>query len=188
MDLDQIEPDTNPIYYDNRIVEIITTHPPITSIEKLAPLRVIFLDVDGVLNTANQILAQSINHMCLKHFCELVIRTDAYIVISSNWRKYKTFMDILLSALRLFNCECRVIGKTIQIAPFERPDEIMDWIHNFEDRYATKIDSWIAVDDMPLEQMSLDMFDKCILTSYTYGFVKCMIPYGEELLRRQEML
>ena len=133
MDLDQIEPDTNPIYYDNRIVEIITTHPPITSIEKLAPLRVIFLDVDGVLNTANQILAQSINHMCLKHFCELVIRTDAYIVISSNWRKYKTFMDILLSALRLFNCECRVIGKTIQIAPFERPDEIMDWIHNFED-------------------------------------------------------
>lgn len=195
MDLDHIEQDTNPIYYDNQIVNILRTRLSIISLDytniykiKPVPLRVIFLDVDGVLNTYNQALAQQINHTCLKNFCELVTRTNAYIVISSSWRKYKTFMYKLMSSLRLFNCEYRVIGKTIEISPFDRPDEIMDWIYNFEERYATKIDSWIAVDDMRLEQMSKDMCEKCILTDSRYGFIKCMIPYGEELLKKQEIL
>ena len=94
-------------------------------------------------------------------------------------------MNKLVSSLAIHGVEDRVIGKTIQIAPFERPAEIMNWIQGLESNYELRVDAWVAVDDMPLEQMSRDMRGKCILTNIIDGFLLPMVGAGEEILRRQ---
>ena len=210
LNLDHLEKDPNPTYYTQRIsnfkqlraaqgVATISRSPsPTTTSEPrqaqhhvqeshsgITPLRVVFLDVDGVLNTADQRLATSIHPTCLRNFCNMVVRTDSYICISSTWRKHKAFMNKLVSSLAIHGVEDRVIGKTIQIAPFERPAEIMNWIQGLESNYELRVDAWVAVDDMPLEQMSRDMRGKCILTNIIDGFLLPMVGAGEEILRRQ---
>lgn len=60
-------------------------------------IKLCFLDVDGVLNNSRQRDAMSIDPQCIKLFAELVIKTGAYIVMSSTWRKHPAFMDFLIA-------------------------------------------------------------------------------------------
>ncbi|GMH56280.1 hypothetical protein TrST_g4135 [Triparma strigata] len=144
--------------------------------------KLIFLDVDGVLNTSEQHLATSISSQCLRLMCELCIRTSSYIVISSTWRKHKPFMTKLLSCLRQYDCEERVLGKTCEIAPFERPAEIMKWMKDAKRQFGLEVSGWVALDDMPLEQMSADMANHCVLTTIQRGFERHHISMGERIL------
>ena len=148
------------------------------------PVYLIFLDVDGVLNTSNETMATSISPHCLDLFCQLVIRVDAHIVVSSTWRKHKPFMDKLLSCLNKKDCGSRVIGKTEEIAPFERPSEILKWLRDAKSLYNLDVENWIAVDDMPLEEMSAGMNRHCVLTTIEKGFESHHLRQAEKLLRR----
>ena len=139
--------------------------------------------------------------------CELCIRTSSYIVISSTWRKvrkerlpelnctsniglfayptpsqHKPFMTKLLSCLRQYDCEERVLGKTCEIAPFERPAEIMKWMKDAKRQFGLEVSGWVALDDMPLEQMSADMANHCVLTTIQRGFERHHISMGERIL------
>ena len=162
-----------------------TSSPPPSGL----PLRLIFLDVDGVLNTADQRLATSIHPVCLRNFAELVLRTDSYIVISSTWRKHRPFMNKLMTCLKQHDVDERVIGKTPQIAPFERPAEIMSWLDVASRQYGLDVASWVALDDMPLEEMDRSsMGGRCVLTTIQAGLCKKHVRMAEELLHAQEAM
>jgi len=60
-------------------------------------MKVIFLDIDGVLTTANK--KWTFDENCVKHLVDIINETDAYIVISSSWRSY----DLEETKLRLIN-------------------------------------------------------------------------------------
>jgi len=130
-----------------------------------------------------QHLATSISGACLRLLCELCHRTDAKIVVSSTWRKHKPFMAKLLSCLNQYDCEERVLGKTSEIAPFERPAEIVKWMADAKQRYGLEVAGWIAIDDMPLEQMQPSLMHRhCVLTTIQRGFERHHIAQGERLL------
>ena len=85
LDLSRIPMDTSPTYLSS----VISSLPPKT------PLSLVFLDVDGVLNSSAERLATSINEECLKQFCTMVHQTGAHIVVSSTWRKVSRIQDTL---------------------------------------------------------------------------------------------
>ena len=93
-------------------------------------------------------------------------------------------MEKLLSSLASYDCSSLVLGKTTEIAPFERPAEICKWLKDFKQRFPDhKVDSWIAVDDMPLEAMSpATMAGHCVLTTITHGFLKRHVQVAKNLL------
>ena len=143
------------------------------------------LDVDGVLNTINETLAPSISPKCLNRFCQLVMRTNSHIVISSTWRKHKPFMAKLLSCLKRYQCDTRVLGKTEQIAPFERPKEIIKWLRDAKAKFGMVPLNWLAVDDMPLEEMAPGcMGGHCCLTTIERGFENVHLRTAEQTMMK----
>lgn len=172
----QTEPDSSPCFWNDAINKLISSG---------SPIRLIFLDVDGVLNTVNETLATSISSECLSRFCQLVVRTNSHIVISSTWRKHKPFMAKLMSSLKRFDCDRRVIGKTEQIAAFERPREILKWLRDAKANYGMVVENWLAVDDMPLEDMSpATMGGHCCLTTIERGFEAVHLRTAEQTMMK----
>ena len=90
-------------------------------------MKLIFLDVNGVIDSFNHsremgLLRKSpygIEHYfdwnCLHNLYKIVEATDAYIVISSEWKSNKKSMKKLLSVLSFYGLDERVIGRTPRI-------------------------------------------------------------------------
>ena len=88
-------------------------------------MNIIFLDVDGVINSISNlkmVLASGkkqlsgINYpfddRCLKNLKRIVEETDAYIVITSVYRKDPKHLKVLLQILEEYDLARRVIGLT----------------------------------------------------------------------------
>ena len=94
--------------------------------------RIIFLDFDGVIVTP----ASRFQHMdpvCIVHLKRVIEECDAWIVITSTWRKFKTLMDLK----DIFNEEGfpllaeRSIGVTPDLRKsMARVEEIEKWIND----------------------------------------------------------
>lgn len=95
-------------------------------------MKVIFLDFDGVLVTHNS-PPRGCDSACVGHLNEIVRRTGANIVVSSTWRMFPNYKDIL----KKWGVAGSVIGCTplpafrddINLyAAKSRGQEILDWI------------------------------------------------------------
>lgn len=116
---------------------------------------VIFLDVDGVLNSMHTPawmqedwdvpLARPLQN--LKH---IVDETGAQIVVTSSWREYPAALRKLEIALMVF--ELRIAGRTPAL-PTNRPDEIQTWLNKHPE-----VKRYVILDDDPfpwtLEQLN----------------------------------
>lgn len=100
--------------------------------------KVIFLDVDGVLCINGKF------HSCLiKNLKKIIDRTDAVVVLSSNWRLHTHYRDRLERILGRY--EIKVHGCTENIDD-ERPLEIYNWI------YAHRPKMCVIIDDRSLDK------------------------------------
>ena len=85
-------------------------------------LNIIFLDVDGVLNSQRKLVevyektnkphsgyAYPFDERCLYNLKELVELTNSKIVISSTWRKEEEGRTTLLNKLKEYNLDDKVI-------------------------------------------------------------------------------
>ena len=107
---------------------------------------VIFLDVDGVLNSMSTPawmgedwdvpLARPLQN--LKH---IVDATGAKIVITSSWREYPAALRKLEIALMVF--ELQIAGRT-PVLPTNRPDEIQTWLSDHPE-----VKRYVILDDEP---------------------------------------
>lgn len=116
---------------------------------KLKSYRIIFLDVDGVLNTMDTSSSSYSSHTqkkyplepkCLKHLVELIHETNASIVLTSSWRHsivqkiillhhmIQAGLDYDLDETDLDIFTNRWIGQTDHISFRARNDEIMKWL------------------------------------------------------------
>ena len=106
-------------------------------------MNIIFLDVDGVLNSANYLIKIStmnnrpysgydypFNPKCLLNLSYLVSITNAHLVITSTWRKDEIGQNILLNELRKYDLDKRVIGYTRIL--HNREQEIKDYLDNMD--------------------------------------------------------
>lgn len=110
-------------------------------------MKVIFLDIDGVLN--NHQTKGMIDNECLENLLHIIKNTDAKVVISSSWKDEITFaeekhavsswLDTLIN-----NSELHIIDKTPDIDEDNREKEIIAWINEHE----TEIKSFVIIDDI----------------------------------------
>ena len=148
-------------------------------------IKVLFLDVDGVLNSYNGLIkrgGQGLMDIYIEHeklLEDLVDRTEVKIVLSSTWRLGKS-IDQIRSFFRFKTLQEAIIDKT--------PDHLK--LYNFEGKdtsRGTEIQEWLVtkgsnVEDFIILDDNDDMcpyMDKLIQTDFNYGFT--YIQYLEAL-------
>lgn len=112
-------------------------------------MRIIFLDIDGVLNRFGGQCGPILAHPdCVKHFNRIVIETDAKVVVISNWRHLvlNGHMDRLgfEQMLRSHGIHCSVLDVTTDEVD-GRGWQIREWLSGKYD----VIESWVVLEDSP---------------------------------------
>lgn len=161
----------NQKYDEARIIQVLETTSSILStpdsvigsISSNLETKIIFLDVDGVLNHPHS--NEDITVVCPKCVNKLKIMMDqtlAKIVISSSWRLNKRNKKTLFRYLRAMGVnESVVVGETRDLRNDgkTRAEEINDWLSNpnlyqskHKNTYVNRwqVSSWVSLDDMDL--------------------------------------
>ena len=140
-------------------------------------MNIIFLDIDGVLNTGRYQDIQEkrdnksyfyhqfhFDNICMNNLKEIISEFNAYIVISSSWRieKDRIYWEKILNNFRKYNIEDRIIDKTPSFSTI-RGNEIKKWIEDNKD----KVTNFIILDD---EDDMLDLSNHLILCNDYFGF------------------
>lgn len=123
-------------------------------------MRVLFLDVDGVVCCNRDCLLEVDKMQILQKICET---TQCKVCISSNWRLFDDLRQHLYQQLAYYNIEC--VGTTPDSGESQhgmpmRPCEIKAWVAEWNGQPAdTKnrrpaITSFVALDDRPLTDES----------------------------------
>jgi hypothetical protein len=118
--------------------------------------KLIFLDVDGVLNTDACRPRDALKARLVERLAQCVLRTGSRIVLSSTWRLHAKYRAKLLKRLETAGVDrCLILDDTPQL-PF---DMKCGWpacehnraceIHNWMERAVTHPDlKWVAIDDL----------------------------------------
>ena len=109
-------------------------------------MNIIFLDVDGVLNSRNKLMevykkthkphsgySYPFDERCLENLKLLVQETNSKIVITSTWRKDEEGIRTLLKTLNEYELDKYVIGYT-PILNTPREIEIKDYLYQYKEQ------------------------------------------------------
>ena len=145
-------------------------------------MNIIFLDVDGVLNSVKHLKEEyeknrrpysgfeyPFDSDCLNNLKYLVEETNSYLVITSTWRKFDIGKSILLNELKKYGLDKRVIGYT-DILNTKRGEEIKAYLSKLKD----KVNFIILDDDSDFEELE----EYLIKTNYKDGLTKDSIEDG----------
>jgi hypothetical protein len=126
-------------------------------------MKIIFLDIDGVVCINNSWCYQSV-----KTLNEILKSTGAKIVVSSDWRYQHTLED-LKNIFKHQEIECEVVGvtpikRTVELDYLEkiRASEIIEFIN------LNKITQYLIIDDLSLENTNVNK-EKFVKTQFSIG-------------------
>jgi len=156
------------------------------------PHAVLFLDVDGVLNTVDPRKPPvHVEPELLRRLGDFVRTSGAHVVLSSSWRNDGALKRILFRALARDAGlpASRIVGQTPYLSWIERPREIQEWL-----MLHPSIRVWVAVDDMDLEAMAAQatppssrlLSGHFVKTEPTAGLTKQAVGRLLELLSTQQ--
>lgn len=153
-------------------------------------MNIIFLDVDGVINSVNNLIKvynethkshSAYNYPfdpnCLENLKELVIETNSSLVISSTWRHSKKGMKKLLEALNKYDLDKLVIGCTPSLG-LSRGAEIKKYLS--ESIFSEDINFVILDDDSDME----DLLPYLVHTNRQDGLTKENVQHAIKKLTR----
>jgi hypothetical protein len=162
-------------------------------------MKVIFLDVDGVLNTGRWIKEQyektgkphscyysEFDPLCLQNLKELINESNAYIVISSTWRLGNHETDegwiALMQRLNSIGVEDNVIGYTPDLSRKYnsfccRGHEIQKWLN---DNVNKNIESFVILDD---DSDMFHLMDKLAQCDFMTGITEEVKNKALEILK-----
>mmetsp|Transcript_152770 Transcript_152770/g.292591 ORF Transcript_152770/g.292591 Transcript_152770/m.292591 type:complete len:226 (+) Transcript_152770:89-766(+) len=132
-------------------------------------IRLIFLDVDGVLATRPRV----VEHRCARLIYQLISATGASIVISSTWRYALASKQLLLQGLVAVGCSrTAIVGQTPDKNPLDRPDEIRSWIakHWQQIQDVTTDCRYVVIDDWDLLDIDATLEPHFVRTHASRGF------------------
>lgn len=139
-------------------------------------MRVIFLDIDGVLNSGEwDVYVQSFIYGARFNSCYLlsqemilrlqnvVFQTNAEIVLTSSWRTNERAMDALRRQLSLYHLSIK--DTTVNYAYGNRADEVKLWIESH-----SNVTSYVIIDDYD-DGFTQDevLSTHFVQTAYAYG-------------------
>lgn len=111
-------------------------------------MRLIFLDIDGVLVTRRPCVMEE---KLLQNLARVAKETGAKIVLSSDWRRHPEARAEAQQVLNSMGLE--LIGCTPCKSPYlaQRPTEILEWKRDFlRTPGGEKLENWVAIDDREL--------------------------------------
>ena len=109
--------------------------------------NILFLDFDGVINTdIDNYGDKPFNTGCVRNICTLCREYNLKIVVSSSWRKYPDYEDLLRIAG--FDKDIIVLGRT-SVLDDSREEEIKQYLA--EHIY---IDKFVIVDDTDFDELT----------------------------------
>ena len=123
-------------------------------------VNIIFLDVDGVLNTSFSMLAGPsvlLDPNAVQNLNKILLVTDTRIVLSTMWRKHAADRANLKNELYRLGVNTKlIIDQTPDFSKqgLRREDEIKWWVT----KYNHLIRNWVAIDDLNLSQLPKDNF------------------------------
>ena len=142
--------------------------------------KVIFLDVDGVLNssryiekcwkkTRNTFFCHQVpfDVKCVKRIAKLVKKTDALVVLSSTWRLDKVSYEIV--AARLFEYGVSITGTTPYLSA-DRGEEIAAWLKQNKDIAGPSLNDVLIIDDDIEDIVTIFPERNVVKTDFTTGF------------------
>jgi hypothetical protein len=145
--------------------------------------RVLFLDVDGVLNSATTRpdpdrpgFAAWLDPVHLAPLNRVLVATAARIVISSSWRVGRS-VDDLRTLLGNFGVTAPVVGMTPVLAQRPRAEEIAAWLEEHPVAAYAIVDDDVVAEEGPLGE-------RFVRTSMLRGLTEEHVPRLVELLRR----
>lgn len=147
-------------------------------------MKIIFLDIDGVLNTNREIVELTprgyvgLDDKLVQNLNTIVEKTNAKIVLTSTWKaewnpdKEKCGMDALYLIRKLKECGTRIIGKTYDNCTEDRFFE-----HRGEGIRAyllgrADIESYVIIDDNVFSDFDEMQHKRLIKTDSTKGLTK----------------
>lgn len=132
--------------------------------EKENKMNIIFLDVDGVLNSVSNLIkvynethkshsgySYPFDPNCLENLKELVAVTKSNLVISSTWRHSQKGIEKLLETLKEYKLDKLVIGCT-PVLGTSRGAEIKKYLS--DSKFADTVNFVILDDDRDMEDLS----------------------------------
>lgn len=145
-------------------------------------MRVIFLDVDGVLNSIQSRTILALSKGALRRLAVLVKLTGAQIVVSSTWRKTTTYYGSsawrrLQRALRYRGIE--IYSKTPEIDGVMRGEEIAQWLSA---NRGWELDSYVILDDLPREAFYMSQWPHLVQTSMATGLTEADVDRAIKIL------
>jgi len=145
------------------------------------PLRIVFLDFDGVLN-CHAYLSERSNHRknienlsrfdarwwgemidpkAVEHLNSIVEQTGAYVVVCSSWRHGHSY-ERLRRVLQVRGFRGEVLGVTPTLDGSQRGAECVAWIH----AWPRTVESFVALDD---ESDYEPIMDRLVKTGWHLG-------------------
>lgn len=140
-------------------------------------MKVIFLDVDGVLNSNDR---DEVFHGMIgiedekvSRLAKIVTETGAEIVLSSSWRidweRVESKQDLPLMGEylveKLAKYHLQILNKTDSIDMSQRGVEIKTWLQNAETD-GVNIESFCIIDDEMFDYVEEDLTDHLVKTSF----------------------
>jgi len=143
--------------------------------------KVLFLDVDGVLNSTISLKENryALDEEKLRLLSEIIERTGTKIVLSTTWRLHSNTRALLIDNFQKFGIHHSVvIGMTRELPFAQRTDEIIEWLMRNQN-----VSSWVAVDDMNLRNLSPSKFKShFVMTDSETGLTADHAKRIEEIL------
>ena len=137
---------------------------------KLMKEYVIFLDIDGVLNTSKSWKTPFIlNDECIRNFCSFVNRDGVHpkIILTSSWKtgwasiKKNQTPQIIELQEKLSHYNCSVFNRTKDLG--NRQKEIMEYLQTHD------VDFFVIIDDDDLEYINFSLKGVFLINAET-GF------------------
>eukprot|EP00928_Gymnodinium_smaydae_P027102 TRINITY_DN21070_c0_g1_i2.p1 TRINITY_DN21070_c0_g1~~TRINITY_DN21070_c0_g1_i2.p1 ORF type:complete len:310 (+),score=54.88 TRINITY_DN21070_c0_g1_i2:61-930(+) len=146
-----------------------------------SPRLLVFLDVDGVLNTINDV-PFTLRGAQLRRLAQLVNGVDAGIVLSSAWRLNSVLRERL--CVHLFGAGLSpavIVGQTPSIGRTARVKEITAWLFQ---QPVGNVGGWVVLDDLNLSGSAL-LRGRCVRVDDRYGFSDADAAEARSILERQ---
>ncbi|MEZ7892772.1 MAG: HAD domain-containing protein [Candidatus Wallbacteria bacterium] len=128
--------------------------------------KVLFLDVDGVLNTSGKYFNKDLNPECLRELQRVITSTGADIIVSSQWRCHNYLMVFLNELIE--GMGGKIVGKTQQIGLYQRIGEIENYLEYVQTpfRYAVIDDErkyFFEGDEKEILASTFDLHDHLVI-------------------------
>jgi len=154
----------------------------IADMHKEAKKRIIFLDIDGVLNTdQSRDKDLLLDHEKVSLLREIVFRTNSSVVISSTWR-YQVDLKCLKFALQCLGCNMVDIWDMVPTqlkGKYDNPNRgcyIKEWLdeHDYE--------KYVILDDLSEENFLESQYKYLVRTDSNFGLVQASVEDAVEIM------